>query len=92
MHFNRNCNKIFANFAENLAFAKKVREENFWYKKPRYSEVRVITRRVIARYDCISIGLKVKILNVIVLYVLMYFFSPYITRVEWEMCNKHKVK
>jgi len=30
-----------------------MREENFWYKKPRYSEVRVITRRVIARYDCI---------------------------------------
>ena len=29
-----------------------MREENFWYKKPRYSEVRVITRRVIARYDC----------------------------------------
>ena len=31
-----------------------MREENFWYKKPRYSEVRVITRRVIARYDCIT--------------------------------------
>ena len=32
-----------------------MREENFWCKKPRYtySEVRVITRRVIARYDCI---------------------------------------
>ena len=25
-----------------------MREENFWCKKPRYSEVRVITRRVIA--------------------------------------------
>ena len=32
-----------------------MREENFWYKKPCYSEVRVITRRVIARYDCIYI-------------------------------------
>ena len=32
-----------------------MREENFWCKKPRYSEVRVIARRVIARYDCISI-------------------------------------
>ena len=31
-----------------------MREENFWCKKPRYSEVRVITRRVIARHDCIS--------------------------------------
>ena len=30
-----------------------MREEDFCYKKPRYSEVRVITRRVIARYDCI---------------------------------------
>ena len=30
-----------------------MREENFWCKKPRYSEVRVIARRVIARYDCI---------------------------------------
>ena len=29
-----------------------MREENFWCKKPRYSEVRVIARRVIARYDC----------------------------------------
>ena len=29
-----------------------MREENFWGKKPRYSEVRVIARRVIARYDC----------------------------------------
>ena len=28
-----------------------MREENFWCKKPRYSEVRVIARRVIARYD-----------------------------------------
>ena len=27
-----------------------MREENFWCKKPRYSEVRVIARRVIARY------------------------------------------
>ena len=34
-----------------------MREENFWCKKPRYSEVRVIARRVIARYDCIcSLG------------------------------------
>ena len=41
-----------------------MREENFCYKKPRYSEVRVITRRVIARYDIIistiAGGLKVK--------------------------------
>ena len=29
-----------------------MREENFWCKNPRYSEVRVIARRVIARYDC----------------------------------------
>ena len=28
-----------------------MREETFWCKKPRYSEVRVIARRVIARYD-----------------------------------------
>ena len=52
VHFNQNHNEIFANLTENLPFAPKVREENFWYKKPRYSEVRVITRRVIARYDC----------------------------------------
>ena len=32
-----------------------MREENFWCKKPRYSEVRVIARRVIARYDCIEV-------------------------------------
>ena len=32
-----------------------MREENFWCKKPRYSEVRVIARRVIARYDCLYI-------------------------------------
>ena len=31
-----------------------MREENFWYLKPRYSEVRVITRRVIARHGCIE--------------------------------------
>ena len=31
-----------------------MREENFWCKKPRYSEVRVITRRVIARYDVLQ--------------------------------------
>ena len=30
-----------------------MREEKFWCKNPRYSEVRVITRRVIARFDCI---------------------------------------
>ena len=30
-----------------------MREESFWCTKPRYSEVRVIARRVIARYDCI---------------------------------------
>ena len=36
-----------------------MREENFWYKKPRYSEVRVITRRVIARYDCTLAGASV---------------------------------
>ena len=28
-----------------------MREENIWCKKPRYSEVRVIARRVIARYE-----------------------------------------
>ena len=28
------------------------REENFSFEKPRYSEVHVISRRVIARYDC----------------------------------------
>ena len=33
-----------------------MREETFWCKKPRYSEVRVIARRVIARYDCTSFG------------------------------------
>ena len=33
-----------------------MREENFWCKKPRYSEVRVIARRVIARYDCKCTG------------------------------------
>ena len=33
-----------------------MREENFWCKKPRYSEVRVIARRVIARYDCIDLS------------------------------------
>ena len=38
-----------------------MREENFWYKKPRYSEVRVITRRVIARYDCIPARMRLKI-------------------------------
>ena len=38
-----------------------MREENFWYKKPRYGEVRVITRRVIARYDCrIYFGLNMR--------------------------------
>ena len=31
-----------------------MREETFWCKKPRYSEVRVIARRVIARYDYCS--------------------------------------
>jgi|AACY02.9.fsa_nt_gi hypothetical protein len=35
-----------------------MREETFWYKKPRYSEVRVMTRRVIARSDCIVFYLK----------------------------------
>ena len=49
VHFNQNYGKILAHFPENLPF---LGEENFWYKKPRYSEVRVITRRVIARYDC----------------------------------------
>ena len=34
-----------------------MREENFWCKKPRYSEVRVIARRVIARYDCNTLRL-----------------------------------
>ena len=29
-----------------------VGEERIWVKKPRYNEVRVITRRVITRYDC----------------------------------------
>ena len=36
-----------------------MREENFWCKKPRYSEVRVIARRVIARYDCTISGVYV---------------------------------
>ena len=38
-----------------------MREEEFWCKKPRYSEVRVITRRVIARYDCIDTADRIKI-------------------------------
>ena len=36
-----------------------MREENFWCKKPRYSEVRVIARRVIARYDFILVSIIV---------------------------------
>ena len=31
-----------------------MREEDFRYKKLRYSEVRVIVRRIIARSDCIE--------------------------------------
>ena len=38
-----------------------MREENFWCKKPRYSEVRVIARRVIARYDCIRFTINIKL-------------------------------
>ena len=50
-----------------------MREENFWCKKPRYSEVRVIARRVIARYDCISRSLCLGISSFISHFFLVHF-------------------
>ena len=54
-----------------------MREERIWVKKPRYNEVRVITRRVITRSDCICkyANYGWEILSVVTVTAAQFLFS-----------------